>query len=93
MDLSFDPDIPLLEIYLKKPKTLIQKNINKHPYAHCSIIFNLQGMQAAQVPSSSWVDKTTMGHCTMEYYLAVKKKKENFTLCDSMDGPGEHYAK
>ena len=29
---------------------------------------------------------------TMEYYLAVKKKK-NFTLCDSMDGPGEHDAK
>ena len=31
---------------------------------------------------------------TMEYYSAVKKrKKENFTLCNSMDGPGEHYAK
>ena len=29
----------------------------------------------------------------MEYYLAVFKKEENLTLCDSMDGPGEHYAK
>ena len=28
---------------------------------------------------------------TMEYYLALKKEK--FTLCDSMDGPREHYAK
>ena len=28
----------------------------------------------------------------MEYYLAIKKKTI-FTLCDSMDGPGEHYAK
>ena len=27
----------------------------------------------------------------MEYYLATKE--ENFTFCDSMDGPGEHYAK
>ena len=27
----------------------------------------------------------------MEYYLAVKK--ENFTLCYSVDGPGETYAK
>ena len=27
---------------------------------------------------------------TMEYYLVVKEK--NFTLCDSMDGPGEYYA-
>ena len=28
---------------------------------------------------------------TMEYYWAVKE--ENFTLCDSMNGPGEHYTK
>ena len=26
----------------------------------------------------------------MEYYLAVKKKE--LTLCNSMDGPGEHYS-
>ena len=29
---------------------------------------------------------------TMEYYPAVKTE-ENFTLCNSMNGPGEHYAK
>ena len=30
---------------------------------------------------------------TMEYYSPVKKKEEeNFTLHNSMDGPGEHYA-
>ena len=29
---------------------------------------------------------------TMEHYSAVKKE-DNFTLCDYMDGPGEHYAK
>ena len=28
---------------------------------------------------------------TLEYYLAIKK--ENVTLCDSMDGPGDCYAK
>ena len=28
MDLPFDPTIPLLGIYLKEPKTLIQKNIS-----------------------------------------------------------------
>ena len=28
MNLPFDPVIPLLEIYPKKPKTLIQKNIS-----------------------------------------------------------------
>ena len=32
---------------------------------------------------------------TMEYYSPIggKKKEGNLTLCDSMDGPGEHYAK
>ena len=28
MDLPFDPAIPLLGIYMKEPKTLIQKNIS-----------------------------------------------------------------
>ena len=28
IDLSFDPAIPLLGIYLKEPKTLIQRNIS-----------------------------------------------------------------
>ena len=30
---------------------------------------------------------------TMEYYSAIKKEEENFTLCDTMERPGEHYAK
>ena len=29
---------------------------------------------------------------TLEYYSAIKKE-ENFTFYDSIDGPGEHYAK
>ena len=29
---------------------------------------------------------------TVEYYSAIKKE-QNFTLCDNMGGPGEHYAK
>ena len=29
---------------------------------------------------------------TLEFYLAIKNE-ENFTLCSSMDGPGEHYTK
>ena len=28
MDLPFDPEIPLLRVYLKEPKTLIRKNIS-----------------------------------------------------------------
>ena len=29
---------------------------------------------------------------TMGYYSAIKKIEENVTLCNCMDGPGEHYA-
>ena len=43
-----------------------------------------------------WV-KQLQGIYTMEYSSAVKKKKEeeegNVTFWDSLDGPGEHYAK
>ena len=41
---------------------------------------------------SRWVNKTTMGHLHNGPLLS-HKKEENFTLCDSMDEPGEHYAK
>ena len=36
--------------------------------------------------------KTTMGYLHNGILLG-HKKEENFTLCDSMDGPGEHNAK
>ena len=48
-------------------------------------------MQAAQVSISRWVDKITMDHLQNGILLGYKKR-EKFTLCDSMDGPGEHYA-
>ena len=35
---------------------------HKHPYVHCSVIYNLRNTEAAQLSISRWVDKTTMGH-------------------------------
>ena len=48
MDLPFDPVIPLLGIYLKERKTNSEEH--QHPYVHCSVIYNLQDVEAAQVP-------------------------------------------
>ena len=50
-------------------------------------------MEAAQVSISrdEWI-KQLWDIYTMEYCSAVKKE-ENFPLCNSMDEPGEHYAK
>ena len=45
-----------------------------------------------QVSISTWVDKTTMGHLH-NGILLNRKKEENFALCNSMDGAGEHYVK
>ena len=33
-----------------------------HPYVHCSVIYNSQDLEVAQVSISRWVDKTAMEH-------------------------------
>ena len=48
---------------------------HKHPYVHCSIIYNSQDMEATQVSISRGVDETTMGHLHNGIHSAVKKKK------------------
>ena len=65
---------------------------HKHRYVHCSIIYNCQDMEAAQLSISRWVDKAAMVHLHNGILVGCNKE-ENFTLCDSMGGPGEHYAK
>ena len=64
---------------------------HKHPYINCSIIYNCQNVEAAQLSICRWMNKTTMGHLCNGILLG--HKKENFTLCDIMDRPGEHYTK
>ena len=57
----------LLGVYQREPKTLIWKNadgeqdvLHLHVHCvHCNVIYNHQVMDAAQVPISRWVDKTT----------------------------------
>ena len=44
--LPYDPAISLLDIFLKKAKTL-KRCINA--YVHCSIIYNRQGIEATKV--------------------------------------------
>ena len=44
-----------------------------YPYVHCSIIYNRQDMEAAQVSINRWADKTTMGH--LHNGILLNKKK------------------
>ena len=79
IDLPFDPMIVLLGIYPKEPKTLIPKNISP-PYVHCSIVYNHQDIEAAQVSISRWVDKTTMGHLHNGILLSHRKAEKFYPL-------------
>ena len=62
-----------------------------HPYIHCSIIYNSQDFEAAQVPISRRVDKKAVVHLHNEI-LRSYKKEGNLTFCDNMDGSGKYYA-
>ena len=93
MNLSFDPAIPLLriQIYLKEPKTLIQKNMSAPMFI--AVLFTIAKIwKQPKCPSVDECIKHLRDTYTMEYYSVVKKKKVLLS-CDSMDGPGEHYAK
>ena len=52
---------------------------HKHCYIHCSIIYNRQYIEAAQVSISRRVDKTTVVHIHSGILLSCKKE-ENFIL-------------
>ena len=70
MDLPFDPVIPLLEIYPKEPKTLIQKNLSTPMF-----IANAKIWKQPKCPSvEEWIKQLWYIY-TVEYYSAVKKKK------------------
>ena len=91
MNLPFDPVNPILRIYLKKPKTLVWKNINTPVFI--AALFPVAGIwkQPKHPSVNEWM-KQLWDIYTTEYYLAIKTE-ENCTLCNSMDRHRQHYAK
>ena len=72
MDLPFDPVILLLGIYLKEPTTLIPENISTLMFT--AELFTIAKIQKQPKCASEW-KKQLWDVYTMEFYLAVKKKK------------------
>ena len=74
MDLPFDPVIPLLGIYLKEYKTLVQKNLSTPMFI--AALFTIPEIwKQPKCPSiGEWI-KQLWDTYTMEYYLTVKKRK------------------
>ena len=72
MDLPFDPAIPLLGIYPKEPKTLIQKNIST-PMFIAALFTITKTWKQPKCPSvHEWI-KQLWDIYTVEYYSAVKE--------------------
>ena len=91
MNLPFDPAIPLLGIYPKEPKTVIQKNISSPMFIAALFTITKMGKQPQCLSVDEWI-KQLWDTYTMEFHSAVKKKKI-LHFCNSMDGPGEHYTR
>ena len=78
MEQPYDPAIPLLGIYLKKPKTLIWKSIRTSAFIAVLfiIIYNSQDLEAAPVPISGRVDKKAAIYLHNGILLRLKKNKQ-----------------
>ena len=64
-----------------------------HPNVHRAQFIIAKCWKQPKCPSvNEWIKKPWYIY-TMEYYAAERKKEGAPTLCDSMDGTGEHYAK
>ena len=93
MELLYDPVILLLGIYMKNPQILIWKNITTFTFT-AALFTIVKIWKQPKYPSVDEWMKQLWYIYTMQHYSDENfKKEENFTLCDSMDGPGKHYAK
>ena len=74
LKLPYDPGIPILGIYPKKPGTLIRKNISTPMYI--ATLFTIAKIcKQPKCPSiDEWI-KQLWDIYTMEYYSPIKKKK------------------
>ena len=91
MELPFDPAIPLLGLYPKNPETPIEKNLCIPMFIAAQFTIAKYWKQP-KCPSANERIKKLWYIYTMEFY-AAERKKGAYTLCNGMDGTGEHYAK
>ena len=72
IELSYDPAIPLLGIYLEKTETLIQKDTCT-PVFIAALFTKAKTWKQPKCPSTDeWIKKMWYIY-TMEYYSAIKK--------------------
>ena len=74
MELPFDPALPLLEIYLKNPKTPIQKNLCI-PIFLAALLTSIKCWKQTKCPSVGERIKKLWHIYTTEYYSTERKKE------------------
>ena len=92
MELPFDPMIPLLGLYPKNPESPVQKNLCTPMFI--AVLFTIaKCWKQPKCPSvDEWIKKKTVEHLH-NGILRSRTKEGMSTLCNSMDGTGEYYAK
>ena len=75
IELQYDPAIPLLGIYPKKMKTLIQKDICIPMFITAKFTVVKIWKQCKCPSMEEWIKKCGIYIYTMEYYSAIKKDK------------------
>ena len=91
MELPFDPQIPLLGLYPKNPETPIQKNLCTPMFIAAQLTIAKCWKKPKCPSANEWIKKN-YGTFT-QWNFCSREKEGAYTLCNSMDGTGEHYAK
>ena len=90
MELSYDPEFHFWQYIWKKPRTLIQKNICTPMFITALFIIAKIWKQSKWPSVDEWIEKL---YIYTQWNTTWPQKEGNLTLCNSMDGSGEHYAK
>ena len=90
MELPFDLAIPLLGLYPKNSKTPIQKNLCTPMFIAAQFTIAKCWKQPKCPSVTEWIKKLVHLHNGI---IRSRKKEGGPTLCNSMEGTGEVYAK
>ena len=91
MELPFDPAIPLLGLYPKYPESPVQKNLCTPIFIAAQFTIAKYWKQPKCPSANEWIKKTMV--YLHNGILCSREQQRAYTLCNSMDGTGEHYAK
>ena len=92
MELPFDPVILLLGLYLKNPESPVQKNLCTPKFRAGQFTIAMYWKQPKCPSANEWIKK--LWNQDLHNGILHSREKEGvYTLCNGMDGAGEHYAK